>query len=437
MRGIIMLNKGKIMKFINFGSYLLVPDRADRPDTYLRETKRLEWIFIAVRWLWVPIIFLLAMLHHPSSRLLLCGIGIVLGIVNIVATILNTRITTVKAQQRLGLAMLLIDIVFGWAVIFQFVRNFDTAAYAGFAYIIIEAAIRFGLSGSMIMAGVFIVGLFAAYRYTESTFGEPFNIAGYLTWILLMILAALVVGTIINEGRRQSALSERYLREKTLLSERHRMARELHDTVLKTLQGLSLEARALGNRDVGVSAVKETAKFIEDVCNRTSREIREVIFDLRSEGAMAGIGAQISKMQEDWSRITGTKTEHTLSGKDVALPPETTRHVRKIVSEALNNIQHHSEASSVKIAIGTSEEEVHIRISDNGHGIGRNIDDLSAFVTEGRLGIAGMRERAELLSGHLTISSDQNGTQVYFNVPIPKLSLERTTDEPDTDINSR
>ncbi len=421
------------MKLRDLASYLIVPARADAPGQYLGEMKRLEWIFIAVRWLWVPVVFVLARLHHPAQMTTMMVLGGVIGLFNVFACVLNVKLKTRGAQKVLGLAMLVFDTLLAWGIILLFVRDFYTAAYAGFVYIIIEAAIRFGLAGSLGMALVFVIGLYGAYMYRSAAFGVRFSVSGYVFWAVLMAVVAVAVGAIVNEGKRQRALSERRLHENTLLSERHRLARELHDTVLKTLQGLSLEARALGNRtDTTLPSVKETAQYIEEVCSRTSREIREVIFDLRNQGEESGIASQLARGLDEWSKATGIAGDLALTGQDIVLPQESARQLRNIVSEALTNIQRHASASQVRVNVMTSTSGISVEISDNGSGIGRGVNELDTFVTEGKLGIAGMKERAELLGGRFSITSVASGTRVGFNIPLPAISpVERLGDGPD------
>jgi signal transduction histidine kinase len=407
------------VKFKNFGSYLIIPPVADAPERYLGEMKRLEWIFIIVRWLWVPIIFLMAWLHHPAQTDTMMVLGGVLSFCNTVACLFNIRIKMLRSQQVLGLAMLIVDTLLAWGVILLFVRDFYTAAYAGFVYIILEAAIRFGLAGSLSMTGLFVLALYGAFLYRETAFDVRFSISGYVFWSALMAVVALAAGAIVHEGKRQRDLSERQLRENTLLTERHRIAHDLHDTVLKTLQGLSLEARALKSQtEATAPSVKETAAYIEEVCARTSREIREVIFDLRSEDSTAGIGSQLAKILEAWRENTGISGDFSLSGEDMILPPEPVRQLRNIVAEALTNIQHHAGASRVQINMNISHETLNIEISDNGRGIGRSLDELHPFVVEGKLGIAGMKERVELLGGNFSLSSGESGTCLSFGVPV-------------------
>jgi signal transduction histidine kinase len=408
------------MKFREFGSYLILPPLSESPERYLGEAKRLEWIFIAVRWLWVPIIFLMVWLHRPAESGLMMALGGALALCNAVACVFNRVIKTPRAQGALGAAMLAVDTLLAWGVILVFVRDFYTAAYAGIVYIVLEAAIRYGLAGSLGMAGLFVAALYGAFIYREAAFGVRFSVSGYVFWTLLMGIVAVASGAIVHEGKRQRALGERRLREKTLLAERNRIARDLHDTVLKTLQGLSLEARALGNRARAAEpSVKETASYIEDVCARTSREIREVIFDLRGDESAVPIGTRVSGMLDEWGKSTGTATDFSVSGEDLVLAPEPARQVLSIVAEALENVRRHAAALRVSTGVKISGGTLEIEIIDNGRGIGRGTDDPDSFVAEGRLGIAGMKERAELLGGSFSLVSGPAGTRVGFRVAVP------------------
>jgi signal transduction histidine kinase len=411
------------MKLQELTSYLIIPERAENTQHHLLELKRLEWIFIGVRWLWVPIIIVLALLHRPPRMDLMIIMGGVLGVINIFTHVLNARFKTVELQKVLGVSMLVVDTLMAWGIILFFVRDFYTAAYASFVYIIIEAAIRFGLIGSIVMVVIFILGLYGAYMYRSAAFDIRFSFSGFIFWTVLMIIVAVVVGAIVNEGKRQRTLSQSRLRENVLLAERNRIARELHDTVLKTLHGLSLEARALAGRSAETSpSVKETAQYIEDICSRTGREIRDVIFALRTEGPATGIGAQVAKILDEWSKATGITGKFALSGTDAVLTPETARQVRNIVAEALTNVQRHAAASGVTITMEISAGEIDIRIEDNGHGFERSQSEIHTFVSEGKLGIAGMRERAEVLGGRFSLASDKTGTRLGIKVPLTATS---------------
>lgn len=196
------------MKLRDFGRYLLIPPPGDQPEHYLYEMKRLEWIFVGVRWMWVPIVFLMAWLHNPSSATAMQIMGGVLGLCNAVASLLNLRIRKLGAQRALGVAMFIVDTLIAWGIILLFAHEFYTAAYAGFVFVIIEAAIRYSLVGSLSMIFVFALGLYGAFAYRDVAFGVRFSTSGYAFWTALMSIVAIAIGLIVHEGRRQRQQSE-------------------------------------------------------------------------------------------------------------------------------------------------------------------------------------------------------------------------------------
>lgn len=406
------------MNIRELGRYLIIPARSYEASYHV-EMKRLEWIFIGVRWLWVPLIFILAWLHHPVDTSIMFYLAGGLSLFNAAATVLNVVIKKARGQNVLGIYSLAVDTLFAWGIILIFARDFYTAAYAGFVYIIIEAAIRQGLAGSVGMALLFIAGLYGTYLYREAAFGVRFSVSGYVFWCTLMTIVGLAVGTIVHEGQRRRRQSERYLRANALLTERQRIARELHDTVLKTLQGLSLEARALGTRsNIPPGELRETARYIEDVCSRTSREIREVILDLRNEDTTEGLKKILKKQLDEWSSASGIPHTFTVLGIDPFIPAETTRHLQNILAEALDNIRQHAGATAVDVAISIREGKLHMEVTDNGRGPGVDLTTTEQLVSGGHLGIAGMKERAGLLGGALEIHSNGTGTTVVLSIPL-------------------
>lgn len=384
----------------------------------LYELKSLEWMFIGARWLWVPALFLLAGMHEPSSYAAIVSIGVVTAVVNIAAMILNLRIRTLKSQRFLGAAMLIFDSLAAWALILLFVSDFYTAAYAGFLFVVIEGTIRYGLKGSLIMAAVFATGLLGAYSFRDAVYSVRFSYSGYTFWTLLIFLIALPVGFIVDEGRRQRRRSESYLKEKTLLEERQRIARDMHDNVLKTLHGLVLETKVL-ERKLGDDepSVSEAVRYIGDVCRRTSREVRDVILDLRHETVNEGIAATISGIASQWGVRTGAEAGFEFAGIDRVLPAETAHQLRNIVSEALTNVERHAGASRVTVNLKVSEDSLSLEIIDDGRGLDGGVN-LDALVAGGRLGLAGIRERAAMLGGRVKIESAGKGTKLLIDLPL-------------------
>lgn len=388
-------------------------------EEYLQEMKRLEWIFIAIRWLGVPIMILMAWLHEPSSTDAMIALAGVLGVANVVATVLNIKIKRSNAQRRLGTAMLIVDTVIVWGVLLLFVDEFYTSAYAGFAFVIIEAAIRHGLLGSMVMGFVFVFGLLGAWIFRDWAFGVRFSTSGYAFWTVIMMLIALGIGMVVREGQRQRQRSEEMIRERALEAERQRIADDLHNRVIKTLQGLAMEAHVMGTRKPeDAPPVEKMAHYIKGVCQRTSQEIRDAVFELRAARHERARCSRISETLNDWSSSTGIPAKFNLIGEDVPLPLGTFNTLNNILTEALANVKEHSLASRVSVSIKTLPGEVNMEIRDNGQGFNWNPQEPFAFLSERKLGIATMQERVTRLGGKLDLESDETGTRVSVSLPL-------------------
>ncbi len=382
----------------------------------LKDMKNLEWIFIVIHWLGVPALVGIAITYHPESRRMAIVLTILLALWSAVAAFLNRRIVTVERQLLLGIVSQVLVAAFAWAMIFQFLQG-QTAAYGGFAFVIVEAAVRFGLLASLIMEVVFVAGLAAAMQYRVSEYGLEFSSTGFAFWALFLFFIALSVGLVAEEAKRERRRSASLIRERTLLEERGRIARDLHDTVLKTLHGLALEAHVL-KRQADSPAAKAKAEYIEGVCQRSTQEIREMIHELRTETQETGIAAEMSRMVVEWSKATGIKAEFTASGEDRSLPLLASHNLRSVLSEALQNVRKHAAASQVTVSVELLRGEVRLEIADNGKGIPYSGAEVYSLTSKGKYGISGMKERVEQLNGQFSIDSS-HGTRLLISVPLP------------------
>jgi len=275
---------GKLVNIMEFRTafkalvrYFSPSAASDQTTFYLKETKRLEWIFIAIRWLWVPVILLMESMHNPLSHSGMLLAALTLGLGNALASIFNLRIGTARAQRALGITMLMVDVLFAWGIIFLFVNDFYTAAYAAFIYVIIEGVLRFGLAGSLWMAFLFIAGLLAAYQYRLVEFGVRFSFTGFAYWASLMTLVALVLGIVVNEWRRQRRQSERYQVENARLMERERITEEIKTRNIADLESMepltvrekeviNLIAQGRSNREIA-AALNIEEKTVKNYIN--------------------------------------------------------------------------------------------------------------------------------------------------------------------------
>jgi signal transduction histidine kinase len=201
-------------------------------------------------------------------------------------------------------------------------------------------------------------------------------------------------------------------------AERGRWARELHDETLQALGSLRLilsSARRMADPAAMEHAVEQALEQLDlDITT-----LRALITELRP-AALDQLGLEPALMAlVDRTRRSGVDVdcEVRLEGGDQAtaparLAPDLETGVYRVVQEALTNAGKHGEASRVFVSVVRDGEQVHVSVRDDGHGFD------TAAETAG-FGVAGMRERVELLDGRLTLSSAAGeGTTVTATLPL-------------------
>jgi signal transduction histidine kinase len=197
-------------------------------------------------------------------------------------------------------------------------------------------------------------------------------------------------------------------RELTVIEERSRLARELHDAVAQKLFSLRLTAAA-------ALAAKDPAPELERVqtlAKEALAELREVIFELRpaelaGDGLAESLRKHVRVLDRVWSAGRGRHTTVRFEGEDIALPPATEAVVFRIAQEALYNALRHGDPREVTARLTPGALE----IRDDGVGF-----DPATGSGDG-LGLASMRERAASVGGVLTIESSDSGTVLRLEVP--------------------
>lgn len=201
-------------------------------------------------------------------------------------------------------------------------------------------------------------------------------------------------------------------RRVTLLEDRSRIARDLHDHVIQRLfaTGLSLQAVAAGLAPVPARGVTEQIREID----ASIAQIRQSIFALHRDSEVTSVSLR-ARVLEIVDRVesqdpAGPRPQVTFLGPvDLMADATLTDDVTAVVTEALANVVRHAAATSVAIVISAATGHVTVEITDNGVGPGSS-DRLS--------GLANLRARAEAHGGSFTLGpGPTGGTQVVWSVP--------------------
>ena len=320
----------------------------------MTDLKQTERLFIAMRWAAVPVLLILGWLHPPLPMPATLAMTAGLATANVLVWQANRRIKRPGAQLLLGAGMLALDALIASTAIAFFIADRSTAAYAGFALVVIEAAVRYALVGGLAMAAVFALGLAVAMVARWDLYAVTFSVPGYAFWVLFMVMLGLAVGALVRQSRERQHEVRRLSGEQARLAERHRLSRELHDTLLKTLHGLSLEAHSL-RAPLSSNAMEAKARYIEEVCAKAAVDIRGLIFDLR-QNAAEPFGEQVERIVYDWAVRTGTEAEVRWEGEDVVLPAKLDHDLRQALEEALLNVERHAGATEAWVSVRAGAE---------------------------------------------------------------------------------
>jgi ligand-binding sensor domain-containing protein/signal transduction histidine kinase len=205
-------------------------------------------------------------------------------------------------------------------------------------------------------------------------------------------------------------------RHRVRLAERDRIARELHDTLLQSTEGLILKVHSIVDQ---LSTDDPRHALLTATLDRASElayEGRERIQGLRdATRRRPEICQALEKVAREMVQGTATRVELKLEGRVRELRPYVWEELYRIGYEALWNAHRHAHASQVTLLVGYGDWELLIRIGDDGDGIPIGI--LQPAEAHGHFGLAGMRERARGIEAKLHIeSSAGGGTQVEIRI---------------------
>lgn len=269
--------------------------------------------------------------------------------------------------------------------------------------------------------------------------GEYLIISPPLVVVGIPVLLALA--TVVGVGQRRlldrQAAVELRLRAATraaaLADERARMARDMHDSVIKTLYGVSLQAQAIvrwARRDPEVVATtaQEITREVSDVADK----VRELVGELRSKAGTSEIPPAtrlVPDLCHRWSAATGIPVCVEVDNR-CALTADATTELCMVLGEALENVRRHAGARSVAVSLRTGGGSVELWVDDDGRGLPqRMLSPGPGPAAAGRYGVVGMRERAVRLGGTLDLGRRPGGcgTRVRLRLPVDR---DRSAEQP-------
>ena len=254
--------------------------------------------------------------------------------------------------------------------------------------------------------------------------------------------AAVVLETIRYAEQEQQVAHEMQALYRQAVSaretERERLSRELHDGVLQDLCAVARDLKALeataqaavaagavaagamAAGAVAAGAVAENGASLEGLVARSSESVqtlRAICHDLRPPLLSNNPALALKALVERLDAQSTAPIHIEISTEGLWVPEDTALAIYRIVQEALHNALQHADASEIAVRLTQYPDRLRMTVTDDGQGI-PDSKNLGRFVTQGHFGLAGMRERAAMIGGHLDIQSAVDyGTAVILEIP--------------------
>jgi signal transduction histidine kinase len=205
----------------------------------------------------------------------------------------------------------------------------------------------------------------------------------------------------LAEGRQARSFADLLLRAQE--EERQRIARELHDEPLQLVVSLSRLLELPEDSELPPGMVSELAEARNQTLD-VAAKLRDVVRGLRPPAlAQLGLLAAVRGFLVGLGESSGMRTYLKVTGEEARLPADLELGAFRIVQEAANNAARHSGADQLRVNAHFGPAAFRLSVTDNGRGF--DLASLTRHPPADRLGLVGMRERANLLGGQVTVRS--------------------------------
>jgi signal transduction histidine kinase len=232
-----------------------------------------------------------------------------------------------------------------------------------------------------------------------------------------LVLGVCVIGSVVQRNVKSMVEARQQAAEAVAAvgaaQERARLARDMHDSVGKSIHGISLGSKALRRLvDRDPATAKELAGSLAEAADQAAREARALLMSLREGQIDRPTVEVVSEMLRDWQADTGIPAR-LVGVAAVDASPVVTQQMASALREILHNIDKHARAQTVTVRLTGDAELIQLEVTDD--GVGFDVSRAAAHEADGHFGLRGLRERAEQVGGSVDISSEKRkGTTVRW-----------------------
>jgi signal transduction histidine kinase len=283
--------------------------------------------------------------------------------------------------------------------------------------LLLWSTLRFGTMGvSTSITAITFLSIWEAV-HGRGPFTEPgpiVNVASLQLFLFFTAAPFMTLSVLVEERKRS---------EDERVNERTRIARELHDTLLQSVQALLLRLLSVSNALPELPATAEAKKRLNSAIDQTEQAItesRDAVQGLRSSTMPNDFAAALNTLASDLATMDGNQSPPAfhveVEGTPRELKPVLRDEIYRIAGEAVRNAFRHANAHSAEVAIRYDEKQLTVRVRDDGKGISPEI--VEAKGRAGHYGLQGMRERASKIGAQLELwSRPEAGTEMELKIP--------------------
>jgi signal transduction histidine kinase len=194
------------------------------------------------------------------------------------------------------------------------------------------------------------------------------------------------------------------------------LARELHDTVVQTLQLMLVEMEQFKLQKFDPEQVRTELNEYQAHTRSVLTELRSMLYELRDDALVnTSFTDELRVLVRSFEQRSGIRSKISISrGWPSKVRNVAGQHVRRIVEEGLNNVRRHSEAVTCQVALREEDRQtLQVLVKDDGIGLARRLEEISMG-----MGLSGIRERVLLLGGRLSLTTPrEGGTLLLASIP--------------------
>ncbi|WP_338749339.1 sensor histidine kinase [Janibacter alittae] len=286
--------------------------------------------------------------------------------------------------------------------------------------VLLPTALLLGLWVDRIAGGIVIICLLALYILSLLTTGtfRDFVVTAIVPFVFVVLwLLGLVIARAVEGERRAQGAVRDAIASAAAASERTAIAREIHDSMAKSLQGIVMTSAALPSLvEKNPPDARERAHELQVMAGQAVHQMRQIMSSLRERSSDQSLSSAVAEVAMAWQSTTGREIELTVR-QDLDTEDEAVRYeLVHCVTEALDNVHRHAGPCRVALSLESpSPDRLLLTVVDD--GVGMTDTALGAAARAGHHGVSGIRERMARIGGLVEVASAPGqGTSVMLNI---------------------